>query len=290
MKQERFFQYYLVAFIDVLGQKQAFEGVHRLPQSEPERERLGQALRETVAFVEAFREGFESFFKTFSKATEILKRVPPEKRALLRELRKTDIGIRGFSDFVIAEVSLRGPERAYVAVNSILGIVAAAGAMMLVSLVGQHSVRGGIDVGLGIRLKSGEVYGPALNHVYGLESVVAQHPRIVVGQGLLDYLRANLHPSPNTPQERVAKNAAEVALGMISQDADGSLIVDYLSPGFRRVFEPGAKASGQDVALDRLIPQAFKFVRSESAKWKKAGNLKLASRYKLLEAYFRSKA
>src|SRR5437867_4433604 len=200
MAAERYFQFYLVAFIDVLGQKQAFEGVHRLPQSERDREQLVRALKETVAFVEAFREGFTSFFKNFSKSTEILKTIPPEKRGLFRKLRKTEINIRGFSDFVIAEVSLRGPDRAYIAVNSIGGVLAAAGSMMLVSLSLRHAIRGGIDVGLGIRLRSGEVYGPVLNHAYHLESTVAQHPRLVVGEGLLHYLRANLRPSPSTPK------------------------------------------------------------------------------------------
>ena len=60
--------------------------------------------------------------------------------------------------------------------------------MFLVTLVWGHPARGGLDVGLGVEIAPGEVYGAALERAYQLESEVAQHPRLVIGKELVAYL------------------------------------------------------------------------------------------------------
>jgi hypothetical protein len=287
---ERFFQYYLVAFIDILGQQRAFDGIESLPGTPADQERLGLALRSTVGLVENFRDGFADFFKTFSGATEALDLVPKERREEFRNMSKREIDLHVFSDLVMAEVSLMGCDKSPVAVNSVCGVLAASGAMMLLSLMAGHAVRGGIDIGLGIRLKSGEVYGPVLNSAYELENKVAQYPRLVAGPGLVRFLKAMRDQPPSTVEARVSIRGAELALGTISTDHDGQPILDYLSQGFRKIFTEGPKALGKPAAdLDGWVSKAFDFVKAEREKWERAENRKLASRYQLLEDYFRSR-
>ena len=58
MKKDHNYGNYLVAFIDILGQKEAFQGINSVPAEGEEdlKEKLSEAHEQTVHFVEVFRE------------------------------------------------------------------------------------------------------------------------------------------------------------------------------------------------------------------------------------------
>jgi hypothetical protein len=71
--------------------------------------------------------------------------------------------------------------------KAISHLLATLGAFQLVSAADGFLIRGGATVGW-IHHDNVSVFGPALNRAYELESTVAQVPRIVVDQSILDGL------------------------------------------------------------------------------------------------------
>ena len=65
--------------------------------------------------------------------------------------------------------------------------------MFVLALEGGIPFRGGIDMGLGVRLQNyNEIYGPALVRAVKLESSAAKYPRVVIGNSLWEYLHVLL--------------------------------------------------------------------------------------------------
>src|SRR5438045_4043107 len=62
--------------------------------------------------------------------------------------------------------------------------------LMLTSLAWGHPIRVGLDVGTGVEVERGQLYGPAVVKAYELESRAAEYPRVIVGDTLADYLQA----------------------------------------------------------------------------------------------------
>lgn len=287
MKEDSQFQYYLVAFIDVLGQKAAFKEIQGLPRTPEDKSRLAKALNKTIKFLEFYRGGIKKFFDNFAQPTEIAKEIPVDKKYLFDEIRKSEIKFNGFSDFIQLFVSLRTETHFCNAMNGVFAAMSAAGVMSLIALAAKHAVRGGIDVGTGIEWTDGEIYGPALNSAYLLESRKAQYPRILVGEGLLNFLKFQ-NEQPESIYSNYCKSIARLCEGMIFKDTDGLLALDYLGQGFRRAFAdvPTDDTPKSEEVLDDLIKKAQKFIREELERWQQKENKKLANRYRLLQDYF----
>jgi len=292
MNEDLHFQYYAIAFIDILGQRDAFAGFDRLPETELEKNKLIEALKSTIGFIKHYREGFETFFNSFAEPSKLIGQLPADKQALFKEIRTANVEYFGFSDFFVPFVSLRTDNHACSAINGIFQLLAASGSMFLISLVAHHSIRGGIEVGTGIRLGKNEIYGPVLNHAYALESARAQYPRLLIGTRMLEYLRAHEGQEGSSVYVRHCKMVARLCLDMTSVDADGLPILDYLGEGFRRVFTTASKTGDSKGAetFDEAVPKAFAFIQSEHDRFAAEGNTKLALRYQLLMGYFASRA
>ena len=278
------YSYHAVAFVDILGQKDAFINVKGVPADPVGYKNLIAALKDTVTFVEKFREGFSDCFNSYTKPTGGEAQVAPEFREEYLKLKKSNINLYGLSDSVVAWTSLRAGDSHCAAMNSIYGILMASSGMFILSLATKHAIRGGIEIDGGIRLaeKSVEIYGPALFKAYHLESCVAKHPRIVIGPGMRDFLRA---VSVGTATERSAIYARQLAglcSEMIVKDSDGEYVLDYLG---QHVLKTASRALPQDKVL---IP-AKNFVANEIARWEAAKNWDLAERYRKDLKYFDSK-
>ena len=82
--------------------------------------------------------------------------------------------------------------------------------------------RGGLDVGIATKIKeTNETDGSAVVKAIELENDVAEYPRIVIGDGLLDFLRVVQNQVPQTKFGDVAKTYAGICRRMIVQDTDG---------------------------------------------------------------------
>ncbi len=280
------YSYHAVAFIDILGQKAAFANVRGVPVADPPGYRnLLAALKNTVGFVQHFREGFADCFASYTKPTGGEHRVAPEFREEYLRLKNTSISLYGLSDSVVAWTPLMGNDNHSTALNSIYGIMMASAGMFVFSLAMRHAVRGGIEIDGACRLqeKSLEIYGPALFKAYHLESEVAKYPRIVIGVGMRNFLRA---VSEGTSMDRSAQYARQLAAScsaMIVKDFDGEYVLDYLGEHILKT------ATSRALPEDTVLRPAKNFVISEIKRWDAEKNEELAKRYRMLLKYFDSR-
>ena len=281
---------YIVASVDVLGQKDEFKKIESYLVDEVLQDKLEEVAENTICVIENLRKQFKDLYDSYTAKRASTVKVLKEHQAEYDEMRTSaPIGFQSFSDSMIAYVPLR--TRKYhtsdlVAINGIFGAV---GGQLLITLaVIESSYRAGIELGIGTEFEGGGVYGPVLAEAYKLEAEVAEYPRIVIGKKLKKYLDkcSKSNPlSPNqTPRDIMnCKHMADVCLRMIDKDQDGCLILDYLGKEFRNRFLNKIDPSGD-------IPNmAIKAVKEKLKEKSDSEDMKVAAKYEKLLAYFELK-
>lgn len=284
------YYFYLLAFIDVLGQKEVFQELENeaLSDNHP---KLIEAHKQTALFVEKLRSGFKDFFDAYTVDKEPSVKVPPEKMDQFKAMLKSNLKHQRFSDSIQAYVCLHTDQYHSNAINGVFGTLLACGGMLLLSLASKKAFRAGIEVGLGTELENGEIYGPVLYKAYELEHKVAEYPRIVIGKELINYLEQLANGRQQMEKQvkedvELCKLMATNCLKMIVRDLDGVLILDYLGDEFMRSINESPERAKE---YSNVFDLALQFVEAEYAKRKQAGDKKLALRYYLLLNYFKTK-
>lgn len=292
MKEDFDYYNYVVAFIDVLGQKEAFEGLHYVPVTKEETEKFKQAHSKTAFFIEELREWFNNFFDAY-KDTKSIIQVPEVKQEQFEEMRKVTLKIRSFSDCVQAFVSLQDNKYHSPCINGVFGILGACGTTLLLSLAKNKPFRAGVGLGACTELGTGEAYGPGFFDAYSLESKNAQYPRIVIGGHVVNYLGNLINKNQQLPNQtkediELCSIMADNCMKSIKRDIDGYPFLDFLGDKF---LELTTQHVSDDLkkALPGIFKSAFKFVESEYEKRREAKDQKLASRFFMLHNYFRAR-
>lgn len=262
--------HHLVAFLDVLGQRDRLRGLKK-PANAQEEDEVKEVLRQTAGFVVELRTIFQKQFEAFEAGT------PSMQRHTKEPLRPS---FTGFSDSFVTSVPLREEGDELVPVVTVFSALSAACIVMLTALASKHPLRGGIDVGLATEIGPGEIYGTALERAYLLESRVAKYPRLVIGDELWRYLNAALShfESQTTPVAKAITAIVKKTMQMIVTDADGHRILDYLGP-------VTAENAGPDHGK-LMIQPAYNFVLAEQKLMLAKGDPELIGRYVLLRRYF----
>lgn len=265
--------HHLVAFLDVLGQRDKFRGLKK-PTNAQEEDEVKEVLRQTAGFVAELRTLFQRQFEVFEAAT------PSMQRHTKEPLRPS---FTGFSDSFVTSVPLREEGHELVPVVTVFSALSAACVVMLTALASKHPLRGGIDVGLATEIGPGEIYGTALERAYLLECRVAKYPRLVIGDELWRYLNAALahFGSQTTPVSKAMTAIVKKTMQMIATDSDGQRILDYLGPV---VVENAGPDHGR-----LMIQPAYNFVLAEQKRMLAKGDPELIGRYVLLRSYFESR-
>lgn len=267
---------HLVIFLDVLGQRDKFRDL-QLPKSTAEEAHVKEVLRQTAGTVVGFRKLFRTSFEAFQKGMEEgewgahAKLLPPK--------------FTGFSDTFVTSVALRNEGDELLPIVRVFSALSAAATVMLTSLSQKHPMRGGIDVGLATEIGPQEIYGTALEQGYKLECKVAQYPRIVIGDEFIKYLDAATarFEGEDTPLANSAKRVLQKIKTLITTDADGSKVLDYLGPV---IVEQGT----QDRRIkDNMVAPAYEFLLAEQKRIITTEDSKLISRYAAFRAYFESR-
>lgn len=221
---------YLVAFVDILGQGSALKRLRRLPTTKEERNELSDVLRQSVGRVLSVRRAFADLFDKAStgwqeRATEL----PSDIRNEYRAAKRLRLTTRGFSDSFVVNVPLREEQgNILVPMNAVRATLTALSGLSVAFLARGFAIRGGIDVGLCVELPDGEVYGEALRSAYELESRHAEYPRVLVGEGLSEYLDYVKTRPAVTIADRVASEMVPVCEAAITSDAtDGRKQLDH---------------------------------------------------------------
>lgn len=159
--------YYLVAFIDVLGQRNLLREMHDLPEKNNKKQmaEFVALFKKTVGTVTGMRNLFLNYFKGSSLEHFILSEFNPEQQKILQQAKSNPLKSHMFSDFVILFLPLRDDVNK-VPVSGVYSVLGAIASTFLAMLAIGHAIRGSIDVGVGMELSDDEIYGAALARAY----------------------------------------------------------------------------------------------------------------------------
>jgi hypothetical protein len=161
--------YRVLAFIDILNQKEKLSRIAKLPDNEAEGNEFIQQWRETFGVVQAYRDRFDWFFRSFTTERalppDVQKVASKEEHESLMRTRRAEIKSQLFSDSMIYYCSLDG-RRDRFAINEIHTLLSGCAAAIFLTLSEKLVCRGGIEVGIAGEFFEGEVYGPALYQAY----------------------------------------------------------------------------------------------------------------------------
>ena len=187
---------------------------------------------------------------------------------------------RSFSDLMIVYASVENSDTA-VPLAPIWRTVCALMFCQLRALAEGRTMRGGIDLGLGFEFRQGDLYGPVLSRVYSMESDVAQYPRILVGNRLIEFVE-KMSVSPEGEFGGLNCSMAKEISRAFIQDVDGHWFLDFAG---RAHFE-WIKATEWPCA--DLFARGHAFVRAECERLRIDQSSRLAFRYAHLNDYLQN--
>ncbi len=275
------FQYYLVVFLDQLGQRDVLREITEIPTTEQEKQKFIEVMKKSVGRVLNIGKGFKNYVDSVLSRAPNVNLVPPELREEFLAATKIQLSFYGLSDAVIIAVPLLRDADNCGAVNGIFSAFIATCGIGLLSLSVGVPMRAGLDVGVATRIDEDEIYGLALERAYYLESKLAEYPRFSVGNELTNYLLSVENQNCNTRIGQAAKGMAKHCRKMIVKDSDGRFMLDFLG---RRIKDLAGGIINQDIIIS-----AFKFALSQHNKYSENNNDKMASRYHRLLQYFSSR-
>jgi hypothetical protein len=274
--------YYVVAFIDLMGQQEHLRNIRTLPdKNDPVQfDEMVKNLKNTYGVVSSMRRFFTDSFNSFTRKPKDSYPFTPDQRKQYELLNNNPIHLQSFSDSIVIFMAL-STDHVKFPVRGIWGILGSAATTFLCLLAGGHPIRGGIDVGIGMDLSKTEIYGPALSRAYTLESKIANYPRLVVGKELIAYLEGSKNQPPNDLIAQATIKMSGECLNFLTIDDDGYPIIDYLGEAFKRNLG--------DVVTSEIVKKAYDNVIHFSNQFQKEQNTKLAFRYTLLRNYFENR-
>jgi len=270
--------YYCVAFLDILGQRRKLRQM-ACPGRDEQTRRL---MSETAAYVLHLRQRFQQTFERYAELSPILDHVPEDARKQIAAA-KSSIKYRGFSDSFIVSVKCIGDKEQFAPMTGVFGCISACCIHHLEALAYKRPLRGGIEVHCGVDLtKEGdEVYGPVLERAHFLESQVADYPRIVVGDGLPQYLDVVEREAPATQLGNIARNLASMCKRYLTTDGDGFQMLDFIG-------EQAAKLGTRELRRTIFKPAA-EYIAEQYQYGIDTDDYKHRSRYARLRSYFESR-
>jgi hypothetical protein len=280
-KSDPVFQDYLIVFLDILGQRRILREIRELPTNDNEKEAFLDKIRQTLGKVDKLRNAFRDFFNASNSYIPNTALVPPEHREEFIASQKSEAYFYGFSDSIIVAVPLMSNDENSTAVNGVYSALVATCGIDFISLAAKITLRAGLDVGIGTQIEGQEIYGPALERAYFIESNLAEYPRFVVGKELINYLLWVENQQCKTRLGLVAKEMAKFCREMIIRDTDGRFMLDFMG-------EKSKETAGNSIDAE-VVRLARDFVVSQYQKYVKAENDKLSSRYFRLLNYINSR-
>jgi hypothetical protein len=275
-------QNFLVVFLDILGQRRSLREIRTLPTNETEKHEFVTKLQGTIGKVDVVRRAFRDFFNAAELHTPDTNLVPPEHRAEFIASGKSEVYSYGFSDSIIIVVPLMSTDENCTAINGVYSAFVATSGISLIALAAEITLRGGLDVGIATKISGEEIYGPALERAYFLESNLAEYPRFLIGKELFAYLHWVESQQCKTRLGEVAKSMAKFCREMIVRDADGRPMLDFMGERAREVADSAINAD--------VVKSARNFAASQYKKHSDDDNHKLSSRYFRLLRYINSRA
>ena len=275
------FRNYVVAFFDILGQRENLTQMGSLPTTAGDRERFEKRAEKTVGAIHAMRSVFNAYFANYIPADPpaFVRVLPPQERKRVLQASEIEISFQGFSDTLIVFMPLTNRHDVYQwrGLHSLF----AACATLMPALLGEGiALRGAVELDVGVEFVQGEIYGPVLQKAYDLESTVAGYPRIVVGDALRAHVERYIPDKKDAEAKGIGGETYDRHFKWLGLDSDAVPIVDYLGLSARQMLG--------EYAVDR-VKDAYGFVCREVERFEREGNDKLSSRYAMAKIYYESR-
>lgn len=288
MRDHYVWREYVVASIDVLGQRRQFDRIKAFFIDDIPQKTLDDVASKTIEPVELIRHSLEELFLSSARLAEPRITVAAAEKAEYDKARVTSpIRFQFYSDSILAYIALRVGGYQLNDLFAIRDVLVSVGGTLLMTLARQSSFRASIQLGTGTELKNGDLYGPVRAEAYELEKR-AGYPRIVMGDRLFRYLKSFSEEHPqipcNTERELLGcKTVAEACLRMISEDPnDDLLILDYLANEFRNFLKDSSLA-------EACYDMAREYVEKELHERIALNDTEVVDKFTKLHKYFSSR-
>lgn len=279
------YRYYLVGFLDILGQKDKLRGIKGLPENDQEYRSFVKLDQETRGTVIRFRNSFFKFFKGMYKPRPIPQNLTEDEIEKYRKIKESAENLKPiivtFSDSIIIYVPLSDDNKV-IQVEGILSSVLAIAGSFLTLMNSGTIFRGGLEIGLACEIGSKEIYGPALLKAHDLESKIAKYPRVVIGDELVCFLQKTARNPEKEVQSEINQKMAQKSLDLFMIDADGRYALDYLGKEYRDM------AKAKKVFPD-MYGKASSFLEHQFSEIKEKKDTNLFLRYLWLADYFENR-
>ncbi|MCB2193408.1 MAG: hypothetical protein KQI62_17675 [Deltaproteobacteria bacterium] len=280
-------RYYLIAFLDVLGQKGHLRAMKHLPNTDEEKQTFINNLKKTYSVVTSLREGFKNYFDGVRPRIAKSNLIPPHMQEKYLALQQHHASFFAFSDSIIVSVPLDLSDEFCASTIGVFHTLMASSSVNLAALTSGVPLRGGVTVGTAIevfqdKLVGREIYGQGLENAHYLESSVADYPRIVVGKDLINFVAQVRNQTCLTTQGQLAKSIAELCWKMLIRDIDGNYMLDFLGSTVKEM-------DNETIGKNNLIA-VREFIDIQYQPFLKKGDYKLTSRYYRLARYFNYRA
>lgn len=273
---------YCVAFVDLLGQRDALrgQGLLQIPEDEQQKQAFHETLRKSIGAIIKLQKRAEEMLEGvvgINLDSPLRATLPQEQQHIWDEMSHTRIKTQRWSDGIVS-YSCLGDQDVKCQVNGVFGIFGLTGALCLLGLASGQPIRGAIEIAWGAELHPGELYGPAVARAYELESEIAQYPRIIVGPETIRFLETHAANPGDDVFSQADRKFASMCLRMLIQDADGYWFLHYLGEEFQFSVTHSLHAD--------LYEKAKQFVFEQLSQHHANQNTKLAFRYAHLLRYF----
>lgn len=273
---------YFVSFIDLLGQRDALKDQSLLPNfnTEEDEKQFIDAIKDSIGAIFRLQERSEAMLREgqhHAPESPLRVSLSPEQKSLWDEMLRSRVTTQRWSDGLVSFACL-GDQDVKCPLNGVFNIFATAGSLCFMGLAARSPIRGAIDVGWGVEVHPGELYGAAVARAYELESSCAQYPRIVVSSRAVRFLEAHKNNQQADVFSAANRTLADLCLTMLAQDVDGVWILHYLGESFRNAVTY--------LYHNELYSHSRQFIQEQLNLHQKTANSKLAFRYSHLLLYF----
>lgn len=279
--EKKYMKYYIVAIIDLLGQQKKLEELDKQPLNMIDEHRFSELFQKTIGEVQKLRKSFELYIESAFKDRPIPE-MPQEQLEMFIEYKKISQQfkpkIKSFSDTLVIYSPISDGKQIFL--DSVYIILHSCCSIFTLLLSRNILCRGGIELGIATEIDENEIYGPAINNAYKLETKIAQYPRIVIGKRLIDLLNILENNSNDARMDMINKNYANLCKKLIFIDGDGHYALDYLG---QEVYNRSKEKIGN------LIADIYKGIITNIESLKQTHETNFYMKYLCLLYYFYSR-
>jgi hypothetical protein len=273
---------YCVSFIDLLGQRTEYknEGLLLQYESTEEKEKFKIKVQNTIGKIDFLQRAADIFLNgVLNYKSPEREMLAPDRKVIYDKVKEVHLNRQRWSDGLVYFISLE-EGKVQCPIQGVYIQLITNCYLCFFGLANGIPLRGSMDIAWAAELHEGELYGAAVAKAYELETCVAQYPRIVIGQRVIDYIIFNMNKPASNDYDEVDKTFAKKCFDMLAQDFDGHYVAHYLGGVFHEMVTKSLHGE--------LYQSSIEFVLEQCKKWRDERNTKLSSRYNHLLSYFLS--